>query len=167
MSTASINPAAFGRIDRELFDPASRHQVLLPPVTERGGLGLNDLSRLLPAAPVVVGAASLLLVWQALAAVGAERQLAIVLVALSLMMTALAVVHERVLLMVVSAFSLVAAVAGGYALQRALLPAEALHLMHLVLVSVALLAPVRAADGAIRLWLGAELGVLVALLFSL
>lgn len=167
MSTASFNPAAIGRIDRELFDPSSRGPVALPALSERGELGFDDLSRLVPAAPVVIGAATLLLAWQALASVGAELRLSVVLVALSVLMTALAVVHERVLLLVVAAVSLAAAVTGAYAVQRSLVSADALHLMHVLLVSVALLAPVRAADGAIRLWLGAELGVLLALVFSL
>ena len=167
MSTANMNPAAFGRMDQELFDPASRSDTRLPAVAERGGLGLNDLSRVLPAAPVVVGAASMLLAWQALAGLGAELRLGAVLVAVSLVMTALAVAHERVLLLVAAVGSLSVAVIGSYALQQSVVTASALHMVHLLLVSVALLAPVRAGDGAIRLWLGAEVGVLMALVFSL
>lgn len=129
----------------------------------------SDFSRLIPAmAPTLAAGLVLAIAAGALASGAALSSLVPVgLVVSAFAMMAIAVNRDRLLWLAAATVNLALVVTGVWWVMAGELDVPRLFAWHLVLVAVTLLAPARVSDEPMRVWLGAEMGllILVALTF--
>lgn len=147
----------------DLFYRERRQAPLMPqPRADRHVTGA-DLSALMPALPVLGGALATILVSlpAMVSGVDASQWLFGLLVSSAMIMVALAVSRGRPGMSLVAAINLVLVVSGAWLAAATEISATRVLIWHLVLVATVLVGMVPRRDPATRVWLGAELGMLV------